>query len=99
MSLFRALAPLIAEAGKIAVTARSSTAAKIEDRMLKLEQATIRTGEVLTGVAEQLQVVAEELRVEAEGPEALRQRARTTLIVAIVALCVGVGAILFAALR
>ena len=98
-SIFRELIPLIAEAGKIAVNSRSSNAAKIDDRILKVEQGMIRTGEVLKGLAEQLQVVAEEMRAEAERLEGLRQRVRTTLIIAVVALCGSVGAIVFTAVH
>jgi type II secretory pathway component PulF len=100
LPILRTLAPLIADAGRIAVGLRTSDAtAKSEDRMLKLEQQTIRGGEVLKGVAEQLQALAEELRVQGEVTEALRQKMKTQMIISISALVVSVGALLFAILR
>lgn len=98
-AIIRTLAPLIADAGRIAVSMRGAGAAKIEDRVGRLEQETIRAGEVLKGVAEQLQALAEQLRVQAEATEALRKKTQTLLIVSVAALCTGVGALAVAMLR
>ena len=92
--ILRTLAPLIADAGRIVVGLRTSgSASQTEDRFSKLEQQTIRAGEVLKGVAEQLQAVALELRVQAEATEALKRKAKVLLVVAIVALAIGLGAL------
>ena len=99
LSILRSLAPLITDAGKIVVNMRSSSAAKTDDRILKLEQGVIRAGEVLKGLAEQLQIVAEEMRVQAEEQEQLQRKLRTALIVSIGALCVAMGALAVAIFR
>ena len=99
LSILRSLAPLIADAGRIVATLRSENTAKTEDRILKVEQGTIRAGEVLKGVAEQLQVLAEELRTQAEIQELMRRKLHMTLIVSIVSLGVGLGALAFAVFR
>ena len=94
LPILRTLAPLIADAGRIVVGLRSSGAAsQTEDRFSKLEQQTIRAGEVLKGVAEQLQALALELRVQAEATEALKRKVNAVLIVSIVALATGLGAL------
>ena len=93
LPILKTLAPLIADAGRIVVGLRSSNATQKEDRVLKLEQQTIRAGEVLKGVAEQVQALAQELRIQAETTEALKRKVDKLLIVSIVALAGGVGAL------
>ncbi|HWL14044.1 MAG TPA: hypothetical protein VNR00_00485 [Opitutus sp.] len=98
MSILRALAPLAAQAGRLVVDLRaSSTNAKLDERFGKLEQETLRAGEVLAGVAQQLQALAEQLRVQAEQAEALRRRANAMMIVAGVSLAAAVTALVLAA--
>lgn len=99
LSILRSLAPLIADAGKIVATLRSDNTARTEDRILKVEQGTIRAGEVIKGVAEQLQVLAQELRTQAELQEQMRRKLQITLIVSIVAFAVGLGALAVAIFR
>jgi len=99
LSILRSLAPLIADAGKIVAGLGSSNAAKTEDRILRVEQGTIRAGEVLKGLAEQLQIIAQELRTQAELQELMQRKLQITFIVSIVALCVGLGALAFAVFR
>jgi hypothetical protein len=93
LPILRTLAPLIADAGRIAVGLRSSNATQREDRVAKIEQQTIRAGEVLKGVAEQLQALAQELRIQAETTEALKRKVEKLLIVSIVALVGGLSAL------
>lgn len=93
LPILKTLAPLIADAGRIVVGLRSSNDTQKEDRVLKLEQQTIRAGEVLKGVAEQVQALAQELRIQAETTEALKRKVDKLLIVSIVALAGGVGAL------
>ena len=94
LPILRTLAPLIADAGRIVVGLRTSgSASQTEDRFSKLEQQTIRAGEVLKGVAEQLQALAVELRVQAEATEALKRKVNTLMVVSIVALAAGLGAL------
>lgn len=99
LSILRSLAPLILDAGRVAVSLRANGTAKTDDRVVRLEQETIRTGEVLKGVAEQLQAVVEELRLQAEATEVLRQKARTMLILSASGLGLAVVALLVALLR
>lgn len=96
LSILKSLAPLIVEAGKVAVGMRTSGAAKMDERVMLMEQQTIRAGEVLKGVAEQLQAIAESLRVQAEATEVLRQRAKSLMILSIAALGVSVVALVVA---
>jgi hypothetical protein len=96
LSILKSLAPLIVEAGKVAVGMRTSGAAKLDERVMAMEQQTIRAGEVLKGIAEQLQVMAETLRVQAEAAEALRARAKTMMIISVAALTVSVVALVVA---
>ena len=94
LPILRTLAPLIADAGRIVVGLRTSGAAsQTEERFSKLEQQTIRAGEVLKGVAEQLQALALELRVQAEATEALKRKVNILLVVAIAALATGLAAL------
>lgn len=94
LPILRTLAPLIADAGRIVVGLRTSGAAsQTEDRFSKLEQQTIRAGEVLKGVAEQLQALALELRVQAQATEALKRKVNVLLVVSIVSLATGFGAL------
>jgi hypothetical protein len=94
LPILRTLAPLIADAGRIVVGLRSSGAAsQTEDRFSKVEQQTIRAGEVLKGVAEQLQALALELRVQADASEALKRKVTVLLVVSIVALAAGIVAL------
>jgi hypothetical protein len=99
LPILKTLAPLIVDAGRIAVGLRTSTAAQKDDRVLALEQQTIRAGEVLKGVAEQLQALAEQLRVQAEATEALKRKVDVLLIVSAVALASGLGALAVALWR
>ena len=99
LSILRSLAPLIADAGKIVATLRSDNVARTEDRLLKVEQGTIRAGEVLKGVAEQVQVLAQELRTQAELQEHMRRKLQIVLVVSIIALGVGLGSLAFAIFR
>lgn len=95
--ILRALAPLIANAGGVVASLRSSgAAAKMEDRVAQLERETLRAGEILTGVAQQLQAIVEALRVQAEQTEALRRRVLWLAILGLAALAVGLGALLVA---
>lgn len=97
LPILRALAPLIAEAGGLVAGFRSSGKnTKVEDRVSQLEQQTIRAGEVLTGLARQLEAVANQLRVQAEATQALQRQAKISLIMSIVALGAGVGALVAA---
>ena len=96
LSILKSLAPLIVEAGKVAVGMRTSSAAKLDDRVMAMEQQTIRAGEVLKGVAEQLQAIAESLRVQAEATETLRQRAKTMMTLSLIALGVSAVALIVA---
>ena len=98
-SILRALAPLIADAGRVAVGMRTNGAARTEERVAQLERETMRTGEILKGLAEQLQVVAEQLRVEADVAEQLRQKAKTMLILSASALAIGVASLIVAIFR
>ena len=93
LPILRTLAPLIADAGRIAVGLRTANAPQYEDRVTKLEQQTIRAGEVLKGVAEQLQALAEELRVQAESTETLRRKVEKLFILSAIALVGGVTAL------
>ena len=100
LPILRTLAPLIADAGRIVVGLRTSNSTqKEEDRLLKLEQQTIRAGEILKGVAEQLQALAQELRVQAETTDALKWKVEKLFIVSISALVVGVGSLVVALWR
>jgi hypothetical protein len=99
LPILRTLAPLIADAGRIAVGLRTSAASQTDDRVVRLEQQTIRAGEVLKGVAEQLQALAQELRVQAEATEALKRKVDVLLIVSALALAGGLGALVVALVR
>ena len=100
LPILRTLAPLIADAGRIVVGLRTSNSTqKEEDRLLKLEQQTIRAGEILKGVAEQLQALAQELRVQAETTDALKRKVEKLFIVSISALAVGLGSLAMALWR
>ena len=94
--ILRTLAPLIADAGRIAVGLRTANTTQNEDRVIKLEHQTIRTGEVLKGVAEQLHALAEELRVQAETTESLKRKVDKLFIVSAIALAGGVAGIIVA---
>ena len=96
LPILRTLAPLIADAGRIAVGLRTANATQNEDRVIKLEQQTIRAGEVLKGVAEQLQALAEVLRVQAESTEVLRRKVEKLFIISVVALAGGVAGLIVA---
>jgi hypothetical protein len=97
--ILRAVAPLIAQAGSIVAGMRSTReATRMEDRISKIEQETLRAGEVLTSVAQQLQAVAQELTRQAEAVQALQRRAvmmmvasGAGLVVAVIALLVAMG--------
>ncbi len=97
--ILKAVAPLIAQAGGIVAGMRSTReATRMEDRVSKIEQETLRAGEVLSGVAQQLQAVAQELTRQAEAVQALQRRAvmmmvmsGAGLVVAVVAVIVAVG--------
>ena len=93
LPILRTLAPLIADAGRIAVGLRTTNATQNEDRLLKVEQQTIRAGEILKGVAEQLQALAEELRVQAETTDALKRKVDRLFILSVIALVIGVGSL------
>ena len=93
LPILRTLAPLIADAGRIAVGLRTTNATQNEDRLLKVEQQTIRAGEILKGVAEQLQALAQELRVQAETTDALKRKVDRLFIVSVIALVIGVGSL------
>lgn len=94
LPILRTLAPLVVDAGRIAVGLRTSgSAAKVDDRVSRLEQETIRAGHVIRGIAEQLQAVAQELRIQAEATEVLQRRARQLMILSSAALCVAIGAV------
>ena len=98
--ILKTLIPLVAQAGGVAANLRSSTVvSKAEERVAKLEQETLRAGEVLAGVAEQLQAVAEELRLQAENLERLENKARILLIFGVTALVGSFGALAVALLR
>ena len=100
LPILRTLAPLIADAGRIVVGLRTSNSTqKEEDRLLKLEQQTIRAGEILKGVAEQLQALAQELRVQAETTDALKRKVEKLFIFSISALVIGVGSLVVALWR
>jgi hypothetical protein len=91
MPILKALAPLMAEAGGIVAGLRGNKTARIEDRVGRLEQETIRAGEVLTGLARQLEAVANQLRVQAEATRRLQRTATIAIVLSSVAL-VGTGA-------
>jgi hypothetical protein len=93
LSSLRAIAPVIAEAGRLAAGLRSGASAKTDDRLLQLEQEAVRAGNVIRGLAEQLQAVAQELQVQAAAAEALQRKATTLLYVSIGALGVGIAAL------
>lgn len=87
--ILKAVAPLIAQAGGIVAGMRSTReTTRMEDRVSKIEQETLRAGEVLTTVAQQLQAIAQELKRQAEVTERLQRRAWTMMIVAGAALVV-----------
>jgi hypothetical protein len=96
LPILRTLAPLIADASRIAVGLRTANATQNEDRVMKLEQQTIRAGEVLKGVAEQLQALAEELRVQAETTEILRRKVEKLCVISIIALVGGIAGLFVA---
>jgi len=96
LPILRTLAPLIADAGRIAVGLRTANATQNEDRVIKMEQQTIRAGEVLKGVAEQLQALAEELRVQAELTEALKRKVEKLFVIAVIALVGGIAGLIVA---
>ena len=96
LPILKTLAPLIADASRIAVGLRTANATQTEDRVIKLEQQTIRAGEVLKGVAEQLQALAEELRIQAESTEALKRKVEKLLIISVIALVGGVAGLFLA---
>ena len=93
LPILRTLAPLIADAGRIAVGLRTTNATQNEDRLLKVEQQTIRAGEILKGVAEQLQALAQELRVQAETTDALKRKVDRLFILSVIALVIGVASL------
>lgn len=87
LSILKAIGPLVAEAGGIVVGLRSTGKnARVEDRVARLEQETIRAGEVLTGLARQLEAVANQLRVQAEAARRLQRTATIAIIVSAAAL-------------
>lgn len=71
----------------------------MEDRVGKIEQETLRAGEVLTSVAQQLQAVAQELKRQAEITQAMQRRAATMLVMSGAALAVAVLALVIVAAR
>lgn len=90
LPILKALAPLVANAGALLVNARSTEAAgRTEDRLRKLEEETVRAGEVLTGVTQQLQALAQ---VNA----ALERKVRTALVLAVIGLCLGLAGLVVA---
>ena len=92
--IIKTLAPLIAQAGGIVAGMRSSReATRMEDRVNRLEQETLRAGEVLTGVAQQLQAIAQELKRQGELTESLQRRARFIMIGSAVAVTLAVVAL------
>lgn len=86
LSILKTLAPLAVDAGRIVAGLRDARATRGDERMAKLEQETLRAGEVLRGLAEQLQAIAEELRVQAERAEAMRRRTMVAMVAGIAAL-------------
>lgn len=99
LRILKELAPLIVQAGGIAVGLRSPGSPRIDDRVVQLESETMRAGEVLTGVAQQLHAIAQELRTQAEALEALRKKTHALLIVAAAALVTGGAALVVAFVR
>ena len=98
--ILKALAPLIAQAGGIAAGLRSTRdATRMEDRVGKLEQETLRAGEVLTGVAQQLQALAQELTRQAEVTQALQRRAAMMMVFSGGALAASVVALIVAVVK
>jgi hypothetical protein len=71
----------------------------VDDRVAKLEQETLRAGEVITGLAQQLQALAQAVRMQAEQAEQLQRRVRVLLGVAIGASAVAVAALTLVLIR
>ena len=90
--ILQALAALAPVANKIVEGIRAG-GAKNEERVNKLESELLRSGELLVGLTRQLQAVAEELKLQAELSDARERKAKHTLMLAIVALGVGLGAL------
>lgn len=86
LSILKTLAPLAVDAGRIVAGLRDARATRGDERVARLEQETLRAGEVLRGLAEQLQAIAEAVRVQAERAEAVRRRAMVALAAGAVAL-------------
>lgn len=100
MNILKTVGPLIVDAGRIVAGLRTAgPAARTEDRLVKLEQDMLKAGDILKGVAEQLGVAAQELRAQSEALEALRNKARTTLVIGIVAICASLGAVVAVIVR
>ena len=93
LRILKTLAPLVADAGRIVVGLRTAGAAKSEDRIARLEQETIRAGELLKALAEQLQATVQELRAEAELRERLQRKLKALQVIAIVAGGVAIAAL------
>lgn len=99
LPIIKALAPLIVDAGSIVAGLRGANARKADDRLAKLEQETLRAGEVISGLAQQMQALARALRIQAEQTEQLQRKTRVLLGVAIGASAVAVVALTLVLVR
>lgn len=99
LPIIKALAPLIVDAGSIVAGIRSGNAKKVDDRVARLEQETLRAGEVISGLAQQMQALAQAVRLQAEQTEQLQRRVRVLLGVAIGASAVAVAALTLVLIR
>jgi hypothetical protein len=100
LPIIKALAPLIVDAGSIVAGLRGAgSARKADDRVAKLEQETLRAGEVISGLAQQMQALAQALRMQAEQTERLQRRTRVLLGVAIGASALAVVALTLVLVR
>lgn len=94
LKILQAVAPLVAEAGRVAMGLRKPGAgAQPEDRLLKLEQEAVRAAEIIRRLAEQLQAVAQELRAQSEATAAFRRRMIYLLGLSLLALGMGIAAL------
>ncbi len=100
LPILKALAPLVAEAGGIVAGLRSSgKTAGVSERVTRLEQETLRAGEVIVGIARQLEAVAVQLRTQTELVRVQQRRTRVTLGFSIAALVVALAAVALATWR
>lgn len=95
--IIKAIAPLIAASTGIVASlgerqAQEKSGASAE-RIKKLEDDLLRMGEVLAGAMEQLQATADALRLQSEINGSLESRLRNARILAMVALCLSVAAL------